>query len=139
MVFYKKLNCYKMKRPWFAIIWFAVWGLFQAYTVFSVIAGSWKRPEAFPEVAYNALKWPDIIFIPLYLSASVLLILHHRLGYICGLLSGGAVIYVMIYLFALSNLRGLENLIFDGIFLVVDVIAVLQIAKRMYGDAFVKI
>ena len=45
----------------------------------------------------------------------------------------------MIYLFALSNLRGLENLIFDGIFLVVDVIAVLQIAKRMYGDAFVKI
>jgi len=40
-----------MKRPWFAIVWLAVWGLFQAYAVFSVIAGSWKRPEAFPEEA----------------------------------------------------------------------------------------
>ena len=128
-----------MKRPWFAIVWFAVWGLFQAYAVFSVIAGSWKGPEAFPEEAYYGLIWPDMFFIPLYLSASVLLILHHRLGYICGLLSGGAVIYIMIYLFALSNLKGLENLIFDGIFLVVDVIAVLQIAKRIYGNTLAKI
>src|SRR3989304_9477143 len=128
-----------MKRPWFAIIWFAVWGLFQAYAVFSVIAGSWKRPEAFLEEAYYGLILPDMFFIPLYLSASVLLILNHRLGYICGLLSGGAVIYIMIYLFALSNLKGLENLIFDGIFLVVDVIAVLQIAKRIYGNTLAKI
>ncbi|MBM4066449.1 MAG: hypothetical protein FJ266_12550 [Planctomycetes bacterium] len=119
-----------MKRPWFAIVWFAVWGLFQAYVVFSVIAGSWKRPDAFPEVAYNALIWPDMFFIPLYLSASVLLILHHRLGYVFGLIAGGAVIYVMIYLFALSGLKGLENLIFDGMFLFITVIAVLQIAKR---------
>jgi len=80
-----------------------------------------------------------MFFIPLYLSASVLLILHHRLGYICGLIAGGAVIYIMIYLFALSHLKGLENLIFDGIFLVVDVIAVLQIARRMYGDNLAKI
>jgi len=49
------------------------------------------------------------------------------------------VIYIMIYLFALSHLKGLENLIFDGIFLVVDVIAVLQIARRMYGDNLAKI
>lgn len=119
-----------MKRPWIAIVWFAVWGLFQAYAVFSVIAGSWKRPDAFPEVAYNALIWPDIFFIPLYLSASALLILHHRLGYVFGLIAGGAVIYVMIYLFALLGLKGLENLIFDGIFLFITVIAVLQITKR---------
>ena len=33
----------------------------------------------------------------------------------------------------------LENLIFGGIFLVVDVIAVLQIAKRIYGNTLAKI
>ncbi|HHT9137954.1 MAG TPA: hypothetical protein ACFYEK_12035 [Candidatus Wunengus sp. YC60] len=119
-----------MKRPWIAIVWFTVWGLFQAYAVFSVLTGSWKRPKAFPEAAYYALIWPDMFFIPLYLSASVLLILRHRFGYVFGLIAGGAVIYVMIYLFALAGVKGLENVIFDGIFLVVDVIAVLQIAKK---------
>src|SRR3989338_1679778 len=121
-----------MKKPWIAIIWFAVWGLFQAYAVFSVITGSWDRPEAFPEEAYNSLIYPDIFFIPLYLVTSVLLFRNHRLGYICGLIAGGAVIYVMIYLLALSGLKGMENLIFDGLFLAVNMISVFQITKRIY-------
>ena len=122
------MNIYKdLKRPWIAIIWFALWGLFQAYAVFSVIIGSWQRPEAFPEEAYNSLIYPDMFFIPLYLSASVLLFRMHRLGYICGLIAGGAVIYVMIYLIALSGLKGFENLIFDGLFLIVDTVAVIQV------------
>ena len=121
-----------MKKPWIAIIWFAIWGLFQAYAVFSVITGSWDRPEAFPEEAYNSLIYPDIFFIPLYLVASALLFRNHRLGYICGLIAGGAVIYVMIYLLALSGLKGMENLIFDGLFLSVNMISVFQIAKRIY-------
>ena len=121
-----------MKKPWIAIIWFAVWGLFQAYAVFSVITGSWRRPEAFPEEAYNSLIYPDIFFIPLYLVASALLFRNHRLGYICGLIAGGAVIYVMIYLLALSGLKGMENLIFDGLFLAVNMISVFQITKRIY-------
>lgn len=117
----------KLKRPWIAIIWFAVWGLFQAYAVFSVILGSWQRPEAFPQEAYNSLIYPDMLFIPLYLCASALLFLKHRLGHIFGLVSGGAVIYVMIYLLALSGLKGTENLVFDGLFLTIDTIAVLQV------------
>jgi len=121
-----------MKKPWIAIIWFAIWGLFQAYAVFSVITGSWDRPEAFPEEAYNSLIYPDIFFIPLYLVTSVLLFRNHRLGYICGLIAGGAVIYVMIYLLALSGLKGMENLIFDGLFLAVNMISVFQITKRIY-------
>jgi len=55
------------KKPWIAIMWFTLWGLFQAYAVASVIAGTWIRPEAFPEEAYYALMYPDMFFIPLYL------------------------------------------------------------------------
>lgn len=121
-----------MKKPWIAIIWFSVWGLFQAYAVFAVLTGSWNRPEAFPEEAYNALIYPDIFFIPLYFVASALLVRNHRLGYIFGLTAGGAVTYVMIYLLALSGLKGMENLIFDGLFLVINTISVLQITKKMY-------
>ncbi len=123
-----------IKRPWIAIIWFAVWGLFQAYAVSAVISGVWKRPEAFPEHAYNSFIYPDMFFIPLYLLASILLFFGHRLGYIIGLAAGGAVVYVMIYLLALSGLKGAENLIFDGIFLTVDTIAVLQIGGIALKD-----
>ncbi|MBI5185087.1 MAG: hypothetical protein HZA01_05090 [Nitrospinae bacterium] len=121
----------KMKKPWTAIIWFFAWGAFQAYAVFSVIAGSWKRPEAFPQEAYNSLIYPDLFFIPVYFAASVLLFRGHYLGYIFGLIAGGAVIYVMIYLLALSGLKGAENLIFDGLFLFVNTISVFQIAKKI--------
>lgn len=121
-----------MKKPWIAIIWFAVWGLFQAYAVFAVLTGSWSRPEAFPEEAYNALIYPDIFFIPVYFVASALLVRNHRLGYIFGLIAGGAVTYVMIYLLALSGLKGMENLIFDGLFLAVNTFSLLQIIKKTY-------
>ncbi len=132
-------NRKELKRPWIAIIWFAVWGLFQAYAVSSVISGVWKRPEAFPEQAYNSLIYPDIFFIPIYLSASLLLFRRDRLGYILGLVAGGAVIYVMIYLLALSGLKGVENLIFDGIFLIVDTLAVLQIGGIALKDRHLQI
>lgn len=128
-----------IKRPWLAIIWFAVWGLFQAYAVSAVIAGVWHRPEAFPEQAYNSFIYPDIFFIPLYLCASLLLFRRHRLGYIFGLVAGGAVIYVMIYLLALSGFKGALNLIFDGLFLTVDTIAVLQIGGTMLKDRHLRI
>lgn len=122
----------KQKRPWIAIIWFALWGFFQAYAVFSVITGAWKRPEAFPQEAYDSLIYPDMFFIPLYLSASILLFCKHRLGNILGLIAGGAVIYVMIYLLALSGLKGIENLIFDSLFLSINIAAITQLA-RMRG------
>jgi hypothetical protein len=119
----------KTPRPWFAIIWFAVWGVFQAYAVFSVINGSWKRPAAFPEEAYNALIYPDLFFIPLYLLTSFLLFRKHPIGRTLGFIAGGAVIYVMIYLLALSGLKGTENLVFDGLFLSVNTIAMIQLGK----------
>ncbi len=52
-------NSTQLKKPWVAIIWFAFWGIFQAYAVFSVFTDSWKRPEAFPEEVYNSLIYPD--------------------------------------------------------------------------------
>ncbi len=122
-------NSTQQKKPWVAIIWFAFWGIFQAYAVFSVFIGSWKRPEAFPEEAYNALIYPDIFFIPLYLCTSILLFFKKYLGYIFGLISGGAVVYVMIYLLALSGFKGLENLIFDTLFLIINVFAIIQIIR----------
>ena len=41
-----------MNRPWFAIVWSMIWGLFQAYAVASILAGAWQEPENFPEEAY---------------------------------------------------------------------------------------
>lgn len=119
----------KTSRPWAAIIWFTLWGLFQAYAVFSVINGSWERPAAFPEEAYNSLIYPDLFFIPIYLLTSLLLFRKHPLGRVFGLMAGGAVVYVMIYLLALSGLKGIENLVFDGLFLCVNTIAIIQLGK----------
>lgn len=115
------------RRPWIAIVWFAVWGLFQGYVVFSVISGSWEKPAAFPEEAYNALIYPDLFFIPLYLITAVLLFQRHFWGKILGLFAGGAVVYVMIYLIALSGLKGVENLVFDSLFLIINFAAIFQI------------
>ena len=116
-------------KPWIAIIWFAVWGIFQAYAVFSVMSGSWERPAAFPEEAYNSLIYPDLFFIPVYLLTSFLLFRKHTMGRIFGFIAGGAVIYVMIYLLALSGLKGVENLFFDGLFLSINIIAMIQLGK----------
>jgi len=114
-------------RPWFAIVWFVIWGLFQAYAVTSVFAGTWRKPEAFPEEAYFNLIYPDMFFIPLYLLTAGLLLRRHWLGSILAFFAGGGIIYVMIYLFALSGLSGAVNLIADGIFLLCTLISLLQV------------
>lgn len=112
-----------------AVAWFAVWGVFQAYAVTMVLLGRWKRPEAFPEEAYNSLIWPDMVFIPLYLLSSLLLYRGKKSGGVLGVFSGGAVSYVMVYLFALSGLHGVVNTVFDGVFLGFNVAATLQAAR----------
>ena len=125
-----------MKKPWIAIVWFGIWGIFQAYAVCAVLCGNWEKPEAFPEQAYKALIYPDMVFIPLYFTSSVLLLYQHYLGYTFGLMSCGAVVYVMIYLLSLSDLKGEANLVFDSIFLIVNIIAMVQITvklKSVYG------
>ena len=93
----------------------------------SVINGNWQRPEAFPEEAYNALIYPDLVFIPLYFLASIGLFLRKPLGTVLAGVAGGGVLYVMIYLLALSKLQGWENLLFDGLFLAVNGVALVQI------------
>ena len=120
-----------MNSPWFAITWFTVWGLFQAYAVGSVLAGTWQRPEAFPEEAYVSLIYPDVFFIPLYLLTAGLLLRRHWLGLVIGLVAGGGVLYALIYLFALSELRGIVNVAADGIFLICTVLAVWQLSERL--------
>jgi hypothetical protein len=79
--------------------------------------------------------YPDMFFIPLYFAAAILLFRGHYLGKIIGLLAGGAVIYVMIYLLALSGLKGAINLSFDSAFLIADSIAVWQLVKMESGTA----
>ena len=123
----------KQNKPWIAILWFAAWGIFQTYAVVSVLNGRWARPEAFPEEAYNALIYPDMSLIPFYLLSSILLYRNHFLGKPFGLISGGAIIYVMIYLLALSGFKVHVNLAFDSLFLIVNIVAVFQITKFTYN------
>lgn len=120
-----------MNRPWFSIIWFAIWGPFQAYAVGSVWAGSWQKPEAFPQEAYVSLIYPDMFFIPLYLLTVGLLLLRHWLGLVSGLVASGGVVYALIYLFALSELRGITNLVADGVFLICTLLAIWQLSERL--------
>ena len=56
-----------MIKPWLAISWFSLWGLFQAYAVLAILTQRWHKPASFPAEAYQALIYPDITFIPLYL------------------------------------------------------------------------
>jgi len=120
-----------MNRPWFAIAWFMIWGLFQAYAVASIFAGTWQKPEKFPEEAYFSLIYPDMFFIPLYLLTAGLLLRRHWLGSVLAFVAGGGVIYVMIYLLALSGLSGAMNLIADGIFLACTFISLWQVGHRV--------
>ena len=122
-----------MRKPWIAIIWFALWGLFQTYAVASVLSETWQRPEAFPEEAYNALIYPDIVFIPLYLLASILLFLGKPFGRVLAFFAGGGVLYVMVYLLALARFQGTANLVLDGLFLLVNAAALVQV-WRMKND-----
>ena len=119
----------KKRKPWIAIAWFFAWGIFQAYAVGAVVNGTWVRPEAFPEEAYNTLMYPDMFFIPIYFLTAYLLFKQSRFGKILGLIAGGAMIYALIYLLALSKLKGTINLFFDGLFLSINILAVLQIIK----------
>jgi len=117
----------KERKPWIAIIWFLIWGIFQAYAVSAVVHGTWVRPEAFPEEAYNTLMYPDMFFIPIYFLTAYLLFKQSRFGKILGLIAGGAMIYALIYLLALSKLKGAINLFFDSIFLAMNILAMFQI------------
>jgi hypothetical protein len=125
----------KEKKPWIAIIWFLAWGLFQAYAVGAVINGTWVRPEAFPEEAYNTLMYPDMFFIPVYFLTAYLLFKENHFGKILGLIAGGAMIYALIYLLALSKLKGAINLSFDGLFLTINILAVIQIVRFIKGKS----
>ena len=120
-----------MTKPWLAIIWFSLWGLFQAYAVLAILTQRWHKPASFPAEAYQALIYPDITVIPLYLWTALLLFFGHPWGYLLGLIAGGAVLYVMAYLLALSRLTGPTNLIADGLFLMINALAVVQLVTRL--------
>ena len=121
-----------MTRPWFAIGWFLAWSLFQAFAVLSVLRGTWVAPDAFPAgVVYDSLIWPEVIFVPLYVAAAALLWRRHWLGSVLAFVAGGGIIYVMIYLLALSGLSGTVNLVADGLFLACTLAALWQVGSRV--------
>ena len=116
-------------RPWFAIGWFLTWGLFQTFAVISVLNGTWEQPAAFPAGVYEALIWPDMLFVPLYLGAAALLWKRHWLGTVLAFAAGGGILYVMIYLLALSRLSGAVNLVADSVFLVCTLVSLCRSAR----------
>ena len=118
-------------RPWFAIGWFLVWGLFQTFAVVSVFNGTWERPAAFPAGVYEALVWPDMLFIPLYLATAALLWRRRWLGNVLAFVAGGGILYVMIYLLALSGISGTVNVVADSLFLVFTLVSLWQVGTRM--------
>ena len=118
-------------RPWFAIGWFLVWGLFQSFAIASVLNGTWERPAAFPAGVYEALIWPDLFFVPLYAATAALLWKRHWLGNALAFLAAGGIIYAMIYLLALSRLSGAVNVVADSLFLVFTLAALWQVAARV--------
>lgn len=118
-------------RPWFAIGWFLIWSVFQTFAVVSVINGTWEQPEAFPTGGvYESLIWSDAFFVPLYLAAAILLWRRHWLGTVLTFVAGGGIVYVMIYLLALSGFSGTVNLTADGLFLACTLVALLQVGSR---------
>jgi hypothetical protein len=118
-------------RPWFAIVWFAVWGVFQLFAVVSVLNGTWERPEAFPAAAYDSLIYPDMFFVPVYLSTAVLLWKRHWLGSVFACVASGGVIYAMIFLVALAGFSGIVNIVADSLFLACTLVSLWQIAQRI--------
>jgi hypothetical protein len=115
----------------YSILWFFAWGLFQAYVVASLLIGTWERPVVFPVEAYRALVFPDLCFIPIYFLAAALLCVRSRAGVALGLLAGGAVNYVMVYLLALAKFRGAVNLVADGLFLLLNFGAIMQLSRAV--------
>ena len=96
-----------------------------------MINGTWEQPEAFPAgTVYESLVWPDAFFVPLYVVAAILLWRRHWLGAVLSFVAGGGIVYVMIYLLALSGLSGTVNLIVDGLVLACTLVALLQVGSR---------
>ena len=122
-------------RPWFAIGWFLAWSLFQTFAVISVLTGTWQRPAAFPAGVYEALIWPDMLFIPLYAATAALLWWRHWLGSVLAFVAGGGILYAMIYLLALSGLSGTVNLVADSLFLVLTLVALWQVGARVKSSS----
>ena len=73
--------------------------------------GPMGHPDAFPEDAYKALVFPDLFFIPLYVLTAILLLRKCLVGYVIGLIAGGGVMYVLIYLFRLAKFKGPATLL----------------------------
>ncbi len=119
------------RRPWFAICWFVVWGVFQAFAVLSVLNGTWQRPDAFPAGVYESLVYADMFFVPLYWLSAALLFTRHWLGGPLAFAAGGGILYVMIYLFALSGFSGTVNLVADGVFVAFTLLSMWQIGDRV--------
>jgi hypothetical protein len=122
-----------MRRPWFAIAWFFVWALFQTFAVTMVFVGKWRKPDAFLDESYFSLIYPDMLFIPLYYAAALLLVTRRQVGYVAGLIAGGAMTYVLVYLLALAHLHGTVNVIADSSFLICTVISVTELAFALKG------
>ena len=122
-------------RPWFAVGWFLVWGLFQTFAVISVLNGTWERPAAVPAGVYETLIWPDMFFVPLYVATAALLWRRHWLGNTLAFLAGGGILYAMIYLLALSGLSGTVNLVADCLFLVLTLVALWQVGTGMKSSS----
>ena len=127
-----------MTRPWFAIGWFLTWSLFQTSAVISVLNGTWVQPDAFPVgVVYDSLIWPEVFFVPLYVAAAALLWRRHWLGSVLAFVAGGGIVYVMIYLLALSGLSGTINLVADSFFLGCTLVSLWQVGGRVRHRAMV--
>ena len=92
--------------------------------------GTWERPDAFPAGVYETLIWPDMFFIPLYVAAAALLWRRHWLGSVLAFVASGGIIYVMVYLLALSGLSGSINLVADGLFLGCTLVSLWQVGAR---------
>jgi len=93
-----------------------------------VFVGKWQKPDAFPDEAYFSLIYPDMLFIPLYYAAALLLASRRPVGYVAGLIAGGAMTYVLVYLLALAHFHGTANIIADSSFLICTMISVTELA-----------
>jgi hypothetical protein len=119
----------KSKIPKIAVGWLIFWGTFQVYVLSSIFSGSWEKPLDFPEAAYYALVYPDLVFIPLYFLAAILLVKIKPLGVFLGIFTLGAVSYVMVYLLALSRLHGVLNVTADSLFLLMSLVSIWDLVQ----------
>ncbi len=79
---------------------------------------------------YDSLIWPEVFFVPLYVAAAILLWRRYWLGAVLSFVAGGGIVYVMIYLLALSGFSGAVNLAADSLFLACTLVALWQVGSR---------